>query len=360
MRRSPVGWHILFNLTILRQMSFCLDFSWAIRQKRDVIFLEHKKKCKICNYEIRCYKFRQEAHSPLPYYNFLNYLSYLVYPALFLSGPVTTFNAWISQIKTPQNTHSQTEVLKYVLRTALNFIGFELFLHLFYVCAISTHSGNIHIWQKFSLHHLGVLSFLELTFLWFKFLMIWRIARAWAFLDGVEVPENMNRCICNNYSFEGFWRSWHRSFNQWLIRYLFIPLGGSRYKFFNIWVVFSFVAIWHDMNLNLVIWAWGICLALMPEMLLKWYFNLPKYRYLWNKVWWKYACALAGGVDILLMISANLVGFGIGWKILLVVLDNFMNFNGFLTLTIGYGIFSVLTLVMFMIREKENDAEKGF
>jgi D-alanyl-lipoteichoic acid acyltransferase DltB (MBOAT superfamily) len=65
-------------------------------------------------------------------------------------------------------------------------------------------------------------------------------------VDGLDSPENMNRCLFNSINFEGFWRMWHRGFNQWLIRYIFLPLGGSRFKLFNIWIVFTFVAIWHD------------------------------------------------------------------------------------------------------------------
>lgn len=341
-------------------MSFCLDYSWASRNKRGLFNQEHEKKCQICSTSVTCYRARQEAHAPISNYNFLNYITFLVYPALFISGPVTTFNAWISQIKTPQNTYSQNQIYKYVLRTFFNYICFQIFLHIFYVCAISTNPANTHLWQKFSLKELGIMSFLELLFLWFKFLLIWRIPRSWALLDGIEVPENMNRCVCNNYTFEGFWRSWHRGFNQWLIRYLFIPLGGSKYKLYNIWAVFSFVALWHDMNLNLVVWAWGICIALMPEMLIKWYFSLPKFKKLWTKLWWKYVCGLAGGLDILLMVSANLVGFGVGWKGLLMVLDNFTNFIGFITLSLGVLGFSVGALIMFMIREKEKDLDKGF
>ena len=63
----------------------------------------------------------------------------------------------------------------------------------------------------------------------------------------MDVPENMNRCVHNNYNFEGFWRSWHRGFNQWLLRYIYFPLGGSKNKVWNIWIVFTFVAIWHDL-----------------------------------------------------------------------------------------------------------------
>jgi D-alanyl-lipoteichoic acid acyltransferase DltB (MBOAT superfamily) len=144
--------------------------------------------------------------------------------------------------------------------------------------------------------------------------VLWRFARCWALLDGIEVPENMNRCINNTYNFEGFWRMWHRSFNQWLIRYIFIPLGGNKYKHYNIWAVFTFVAIWHDMNLNLILWAWMLCIVLMPEVLLKKLFNQDKFDWLREKIWWKYVCAFACTVEIIPMAFSNLIGFGFGYE----------------------------------------------
>ena len=33
--------------------------------------------------------------------------------------------------------------------------------------------------------------------MWLKFLIIWRFARLWALCDGIEVVENMQRCVCN-------------------------------------------------------------------------------------------------------------------------------------------------------------------
>ena len=30
----------------------------------------------------------------------------------------------------------------------------------------------------------------------------------------------MIRCMANNYSTMGFWRSWHRSYNLWIVRYI--------------------------------------------------------------------------------------------------------------------------------------------
>ena len=46
--------------------------------------------------------------------------------------------------------------------------------------------------------------------------------------DGVLVHENMKRCMSNNCTLTGFWRNWHCSFNRWLVRYVYVPLGGSR------------------------------------------------------------------------------------------------------------------------------------
>jgi len=38
-----------------------------------------------------------------------------------------------------------------------------------------------------------------------QFLSIWRFFRVWAMLDGMEVPDNMHRCVHNNCTFAGFW-----------------------------------------------------------------------------------------------------------------------------------------------------------
>ena len=38
-------------------------------------------------------------------------------------------------------------------------------------------------------------------------------------VGGIEVIENMPHCINNCYDLEGFWKSWHASYNRWLVRY---------------------------------------------------------------------------------------------------------------------------------------------
>jgi protein-cysteine N-palmitoyltransferase HHAT len=232
------------------------------------------EKCLECTDKIQCLRFRTETNQKLENYSFLHYFSYLTYFPLFATGPILPFNAYSSQISHPQKTHTKKDLAKYALRVFVGNMGvFFIFLTIYYGHTIATNPLNKPVWQQFSLLQVWTLGLLELFFLWFKFLVFWRVARLFALLDGIETTENMNRCVVNNYCFESFWRSWHRSFNQWLIRYIFIPLGGTKYKSYNIWVVFTFVAIWHDLELNLLVWAWGICLSLVPEITLKWYFT---------------------------------------------------------------------------------------
>lgn len=78
----------------------------------------------------------------------------------------------------------------------------------------------------------------------------------------------MLRCMTNNYSGLSFWRSWHRSFNLWIVRYIYVPLGGRSGSIINIWIIFTFVAIWHDRDMKLLAWGWLIVLFVLPEILL--------------------------------------------------------------------------------------------
>ena len=266
-------------MTLLRLISFCIDAheAYIFRDSASTKFQKfssdisekHKLSCKICLSGKECLRSRQDDHQPLVRYDLIHFYSFLVYPPLYVAGPIITYNGWVSQVYTKQNVYSDKEQLKYVFRTLGNFLVFEIFLHLIYSNSLITNESNSEIWKSLNLLDLSVLCVYELVFLWMKFSCIWRLPRAFALLNGIETPENMNRCVMNNYCFEGFWRSWHRSFNQWLIRYIFVPLGGSQYKMYNIWVVFSFVAIWHDFKVNLLFWGWGICASLMPEMIVK-------------------------------------------------------------------------------------------
>ncbi len=83
----------------------------------------------------------------------------------------------------------------------------------------------------------------------------------------MDPPENMVRCMANNYSPLGFWRSWHRSYNLWIVRYLYVPLGGTHRLAATSVLIFTFVALWHDLSPRLLAWGWLAALFILPEII---------------------------------------------------------------------------------------------
>ena len=130
--------------------------------------------------------------------------------------------------------HSNTKIM-YLIRLVVCYLTMEYVLHFMYVVAIK----DTKSWIGDSPAEIAMIGFWNLIVVWlkvryiyslifyclvlttcYKLLIPWRFFRAWALLDGIDPPENMVRCMANNYSTFGFWRSWHRSYNLWVIRYV--------------------------------------------------------------------------------------------------------------------------------------------
>lgn len=61
----------------------------------------------------------------------------------------------------------------------------------------------------------------------------------------------MKKCISNSNTFQGFWRAWHASFSEWLVRYIYVPMGGRSRRVISLWLIFFFVGAWHEFD-----WKW--------------------------------------------------------------------------------------------------------
>ncbi|HTP89580.1 MAG TPA: MBOAT family O-acyltransferase [Bryobacteraceae bacterium] len=84
------------------------------------------------------------------------------------------------------------------------------------------------------------------------------IAIGSARLFGIRVPENFDWPYLRTNITE-FWRHWHMSLTNWLIDYIYIPLGGSRRAggrvYANILVTFLVSGIWHGAGVNFIVWG---------------------------------------------------------------------------------------------------------
>ena len=251
-------------------------------------------------------------------FSFRNYLAYALYSPLYLAGPILTFNDFVSQQRYTPLSISPKRTLMYGIRFLVALLTMELMIHFIYVVAISKAQPT---WEVYTPFQLSMLGYFNLHHIWLKLLLPWRFFRLWALIDGIDPPENVVRCMSDNYSAFAFWRGWHRSFNRWLIRYIYIPLGGSggpatKGKWgtvravFNLFIVFSFVAMWHDIQLRLLVWGWLITLFVLPEVVAG--FLFPKSKWQDRKEAYRVICGIGAVGNILMMMAANLVGFAVG------------------------------------------------
>lgn len=240
-------------------------------------------------------------------------------------------------------------------------------------------------------------------------------------------------------------RAWHRSFNRWLIRYIYIPLGGNRVgasattqkhtdtagdatnsatavkqqqwssdavklqstvhdtasrqicqdadasdtqalissppnsqprnnhrhryhslwltvqpllrRAFNVFVVFTFVAFWHDRELKLLAWGWLIALLFVPELLLRALFSphsrIPLIQHIRSAWYYRHLQATAAALCIYMMMIANLVGYSVGVDGTYHVLQKFFDEGGVLMCVITFAVFFSAAQLMFAVREDE-------
>ena len=159
-----------------------------------------------------------------------------------------------------------------------------------------------------------MLGYFNLHAAWLKILIPWRFVRLWALVDGLDAPENMVRCMSDKYSALAFWRGWHRSMNRWIIRYIYVPLGGNGggkvKSMVNISAVFTFIGLWHDINLRLLAWGWLTTLFILPEVIAMFIFPQGKWKN-WPEVF-RIFCGIGAVGNILMMMVASFVGFVMG------------------------------------------------
>lgn len=329
-------WEILFKCTMLRMLSFSMD---RILARRRIKLIEGDG------------EFARVAN-PLSKddYNFVTYIGYCLYAPLYVAGPILTFNDYVRQRNQPLESIESKRTIRYGIRFVVCLLTMELILHFCYIQAIT----KTRAWEGDSAAQISMIALFNLVVIWLKLLIPWRFFRLWALIDKVDPPENMIRCVADNYSTMAFWRSWHRSFNRWVIRYLYVPLGGSNRPLVNSAFVFTFVAIWHDINPRLLVWSWLIILFVTPEMVATKLFSARKYG---NRWWYRHLCAVGAVINIWMMMIANLVGFAVGVDgIKDMLYDMTHTTNGIIYSVFASCMLFVGAQVMFEVREREHRA----
>ncbi|KAF2085396.1 putative glycerol:H+ symporter [Saccharata proteae CBS 121410] len=345
-------WEVLFNITVLRLISFNLDYYWSLNLRGGSPI--EKKQLDPANLSERD---RVSTPAKPTDYTFRNYIAYALYTPLYLAGPILTFNDYISQSRFRAPSITTPRTLLYGIRFLISLLSMELVIHHIYAVAIfKAHPP----WSAYTPFQLSMLGYFNLHHIWLKLLLPWRLFRLWALVDGVDPPENMVRCMSDNYSALAFWRGWHRSFNRWIVRYIYIPLGGSGIggtwgkvrAVVNYAAVFTFVALWHDIQLRLLMWGWLVTLFVAPEVLASLLF--PRRKWAQRPTAYRLVCGVGAVGNVLMMMAANLVGFAIGLDGLEGLAKGiFGSFGGLGFFAAACGALFVGVQVMFEVREAE-------
>lgn len=78
------------------------------------------------------------------------------------------------------------------------------------------------------------------------------------FMFNVELPVNFNSPY-KAASVREFWDRWHMTLTRFFIKYVYIPLGGSRRgtvrTYLNVMIVFLVSGIWHGANWTFILWG---------------------------------------------------------------------------------------------------------
>ncbi|KAK9466222.1 MBOAT, membrane-bound O-acyltransferase family-domain-containing protein [Lipomyces arxii] len=332
-------WDVSFNFSVLRMISYNYDYYENLESMTDI----EKKRLDDPVTE----RDRIEIGPPAADYNFVNYIGYLVYTPLYIAGPILTYNDFIYQSKHPLASVKVKRTVLYALRLAICILVMEFLLHYMYVIALT----NARAWEGLSPMQISMVGYFNLKTIWLKLLIPWRFFRLWAMTDKIDAPENMLRCMSDNYSASAFWRAWHRSFNRWIVRYLYVPLGGDKHPVRNMLLVFTFVAFWHDIQLRLLAWGWLITLFVVPEVVAKLIFPARK----WGAIpIYRHMCALGAVANVYMMMLANLVGFAIGLDgVRDMIRDIFKSRMGIPYFLVSCSVLFVGVQVMFEIRANE-------
>ena len=118
--------------------------------------------------------------------NIRNYLDYIMFAPTCLAGPPISYKSFHSFKEYPSSAP-----LPYI-RWAFLLVFFELYQHYYPVITPSTLQNLLEM---------GMSSLLFLYFIFLKFSLIWKTGRLWSLMYGVDVIDNMGRCMFNNYGF---------------------------------------------------------------------------------------------------------------------------------------------------------------
>ncbi|XP_046933239.1 protein-cysteine N-palmitoyltransferase HHAT isoform X2 [Lynx rufus] len=192
------------------------------------------------------------------FYSFPWLVAYVFYYPVFHNGPILSFPEFITQMQQQEYCSLKSSLSAFALglgRLLCYWWLAELMVHLMYMHAIYSSAPLL---RAVSCWTLGGLALAQVIFFYLKYLVLFGVPALLMRLDGLTPPP-LPRCVSTMFSFTGMWRYFDVGLHDFLIRYVYIPVGGSQHgllrTLFATAVTFAFVSFWHGGHDYLWYWA---------------------------------------------------------------------------------------------------------
>ena len=292
-------------------------------------------------------------------FDFISFINYIFYLPLLFNGPIINYNSFMFQIgiwkDSQHNILIKMNKILYSLKLLLLIVIMEVYNHFLFPIFLFRNDNNIlEPNSEITLFYYCFICLNILTFLWLKYAIIWKFSRLLAWSDGIFVEENMNRMIYDIFSLEEFFRGFNRSLNRWIIRYLYIPLGGKNKKYVNIWVIFAILCFLFNFEKgNYIVFSICCCILLDLEIFIK-DFVINKFGEDFNeKTALRYLKYIASSFYILILFIVGLIGFHFSIQGIKVIMDNIIGVGGYFYILIFVMFFFPNIVMTFFVRDME-------
>ena len=222
-------------------------------------------------YLIDSYHGETKGYSPLNYGLFLTFFPQLI------AGPIVQHSDVMSQFENKENRKMNSKNIA----VGLFVFGIGLFKKVGIADTFAV-TANLGYSDPTALSFIDSwITSLSYTFqLYFDFSGYSDMAIGAALLFNIKLPMNFNSPY-KALSIQDFWKRWHMTLTNFLTRYIYFPLGGSRKgiirTYINIMIVFFVSGIWHGAGWTFIIWGLmhGIA-SVINRLWTKAGFRLPK------------------------------------------------------------------------------------
>ena len=182
-----------------------------------------------------------------------DYVLYIMMFPQLIAGPIVNYNSVAAQLVSRTSTMEDR---------ALGFYRFVIGLAKKVLIA---NTMALYADQVFGMNYgdlatgtawIGILAY---TFqIYFDFSGYSDMAIGLGKMMGFRFPENFNDPYTSR-SVTEFWKRWHMTLGNFIMNYLYIPLGGNRKgkgrMYFNLWLCFLLSGLWHGASWNFVLWG---------------------------------------------------------------------------------------------------------